>query len=114
MYTRYQAMMRLRDINTDESVEALAAGLTSPSPVLRHEIAFVYGQMRRRKARNYLYTLVQDEQEHPMVRHEAAEALGSIADTEDTEFLRHIESSCGDRLVRESCTVGIAIAEGRL
>jgi len=45
LFQRYRAMFKLRDINTKEAVLALAEGFKAASPVLRHEIAYVFGQI---------------------------------------------------------------------
>lgn len=44
----------------------------------RHEIAFVFGQLSTSHAIPALLDVLRNETESPMVRHEAAEALGGI------------------------------------
>jgi deoxyhypusine monooxygenase len=89
-------MFALRDLGTDESVLALASAFTSPpvdkpsttasttplyhSALLKHEVAFVLGQLQNTKAIPALTQALADAGETPMVRHEAAEALGAIAE----------------------------------
>ena len=53
------------------------------SALFRHEVAFVLGQVgpAAAGAEGALAKVVEDDNEHPMVRHEAVEALGAI-DTE--------------------------------
>ena len=47
-----------------------------------------------------LIRVVEDENEHEMVRHEAAEALGSLDSTKSVEVLKkYVHSPC--RIVRE-------------
>lgn len=43
------------------------------------QVAYVLGQLQNKAASDALSTVLKDVCEHPMVRHEAAEALGSIA-----------------------------------
>jgi hypothetical protein len=43
------------------------------------QVAYVLGQLQNKAASAALSNLISDANEHPMVRHEAAEALGSIA-----------------------------------
>lgn len=43
------------------------------------QVAYVLGQLQNKAASAALSNLIRDAKEHPMVRHEAAEALGSIA-----------------------------------
>lgn len=45
----------------------------------RLQVAYVLGQLQNKKASDALSQVLRDVNEHPMVRHEAAEALGSIA-----------------------------------
>lgn len=50
------------------------------SALLRHELAYVLGQIRDTSACNVLVDVLSDEGDDAMVRHEAAEALGAIGD----------------------------------
>lgn len=43
------------------------------------QVAYVLGQLQDKDSTEALVTTLKDAMEHPMVRHEAAEALGSIA-----------------------------------
>lgn len=56
-----------------------------------------------------------DSNEHEMVRHEAAEALGSIATEECKAILRKVLSDETDgtlaRVIRESCELGLDMYE---
>ena len=58
----------------------LCSGFNSNSALLRHEVAYVLGQMQNQVAIPTLIDVLSDEDEHVMVRHEAAEALGAIGD----------------------------------
>jgi deoxyhypusine monooxygenase len=81
LYERYRAMFALRNIDSEEAVAALTAALpSSSSPVFRHELCYVLGQMQHPAALPCLQRLLADRSEHAMVRHEAAEAIGSIAE----------------------------------
>ena len=51
-----------------------------------------------------LVVCLRDTEEMAMVRHEAAEALGSIGVEEGEEILREFEADA-ERIVRESCVV---------
>ena len=65
-------------------MEALCVGFQDQdSALFRHEVAFVLGQVgpAAAGAEAALTKVVEDDKEHPMVRHEAVEALGAI-DTE--------------------------------
>jgi len=63
--------------------------------LLRHEIAYVFGQLQHPHSVPALSEVLSKLDEHPMVRHEAAEALGSIATPEVLETLqRYYDSVC--------------------
>lgn len=111
LFDRYRAMFSLRNINTDKSARALAAGLTCPgSALFRHEIGYVLGQMGNAAVVEELAAVVRNKDESGMVRHEAAEALGSIATPEAEEVLReHLGDNV--RVVRESCVVALDMSE---
>ncbi|KAG8186178.1 hypothetical protein JTE90_012002 [Oedothorax gibbosus] len=110
LYTRYQAMFSLRNISTDTSAIALAKGLKGGSALFRHEVAYVLGQMQNPSTVKQLSSVLFDEKEHEMVRHECAEALGSIATEECMEVLgRYVKDErC---VVRESCEVALDMCD---
>ena len=83
-FKRYRALFSLRNINTSEAVLAVCDALDTGSDLFRHEVAFVLGQMEHPASVPALVKALQDKTQHAMVRHEAAEALGSIASPEVT------------------------------
>lgn len=89
----------------------LCAGLKcTDSALFRHEIAYVLGQMQQPAATAQLTENLRDATENPMVRHECAEALGSIAADDCEEVLRrHLDDSVD--VVRESCIVALDMSE---
>ncbi|XP_033096888.1 deoxyhypusine hydroxylase-like [Anneissia japonica] len=106
LFDRYRAMFSLRNINSDASALALAEGLKCSSALFRHEIAYVLGQMQNAAGIKQLKCNLQQEDENPMVRHECAEALGSIA---AQECLHTLQDFTQDKevVVRESCEVAL-------
>jgi deoxyhypusine monooxygenase len=105
LFHRYRAMFRLRDLGTREAVLALATGLKDPhSALFRHEIAYVFGQLCSSYSVPALIECLRNTKEMAMVRHEAAEALGSIGAEEAEEILLEFESD-KERIVWESCIV---------
>ena len=112
LFSRYQAMFSLRNLNTDESALALCDGLLldRSSALFRHEIAFIMGQTCRECTLPALTTALNDPCEHPMVRHEAAEAIGAIGTPAATRLLQQRRADA-ERVVRESCEVALDIAE---
>lgn len=99
MFERYRAMFALRNRGDTEAVLALAAGFADASAVFRHEIAYVMGQLQHKAAVPSLTKALVDVNEHAMVRHEAAEALGSIGEEESSEVLAKFQRD-NDRIVR--------------
>lgn len=110
LFKRYRAMFALREIGTTEAVLALAKGLKDKSALFRHEVAYVFGQLQHPASVPALTECLHDKSEVHMVRHEAAEALGSIA---TPEVLATLDSFKADeeQVVRESCVVALDMYE---
>ncbi|CAJ0606568.1 unnamed protein product [Cylicocyclus nassatus] len=111
LWDRYAAMFKLRNINTDASIKALAQGLyCEDSALFRHEVAYVLGQAQSPVAIKELKDRLTLLSENHMVRHECAEALGAIATNECTAILQeYLEDK--ERVVRESCEVALDMAD---
>ena len=88
------------------AVQALCDGFDANSALLRHELAYVLGQMQDKLAVPTLIDVLSNPDEHVMVRHEAAEALGAIGDRRAKPVL---EKFLNDDLpeVSESCEVAL-------
>ncbi|XP_043266455.1 deoxyhypusine hydroxylase isoform X2 [Venturia canescens] len=110
LFDRYRAMFALRNLRTEESVLALAAGLKAGSALFRHEIAFVLGQLQESITVPYLRESLEDPEENEMVRHECAEALGSIAHPDCAKILNDYVND-EKRVVRESCIIALDMCE---
>nr|XP_033811753.1 deoxyhypusine hydroxylase [Geotrypetes seraphini] len=106
LFDRYRAMFALRNIGSERAVLALADGLKCGSALFRHEIGFVLGQMQHEASVPQLAEVLVNMDENPMVRHECAEALGSIAKESCLETLR-VYAQDKERVVRESCEVAL-------
>lgn len=85
-------------------------GLRCSSALFRHEIAYVLGQMQHPAAVSSLCEALESSTENPMVRHEAAEALGSIGKQECLSVLQRYRSD-RERVVKESCEVALDMLE---
>src|ERR1051325_7200274 len=73
LWDRYKALFGLRNQNRDDAAVALGeALLKDPSALLRHECAYVLGQMQRVVSVPYLIKALKNDV-NPMVRHESAE-----------------------------------------
>ncbi|CAJ0953234.1 unnamed protein product, partial [Mesorhabditis belari] len=97
---RFQALFFLRNIRCDRSVSWISKGFSDPSALLKHELAYCLGQMENKAAVPEFKFL------EPMVRHEAAEALGAIGDHAVRGVL---QSYCNDPMpeVAETCQLAL-------
>ncbi|KAG6837193.1 deoxyhypusine hydroxylase [Arthromyces matolae] len=112
LFERYRAMFALRNIGNPAAVDALASGFTDSSPLFKHEIAFIFGQMLHPHSIPSLLQVLEDAKESDMVRHEAAEALGGIGTPEVLPHLREwMNREDAPRVVRESCQIAIDMWE---
>lgn len=108
MFERYRALFSLRDMNTDESARILGDGMVRDrSALLRHECAYVLGQIQREAAIPFLLQALRHDPSY-MVRHEAAEALGAIGTDEVIPPLRAAMAEDESADVRESCELALA------
>jgi deoxyhypusine monooxygenase len=116
LFVRYRALFTLRNTGTPTAIDALSSALLSPdeicSPLLKHEVAFVFGQMSDPHSVPALLKVLENDREAAMVRHEAAEALGGIATEAALPVLRRwATKEDAPRVVRESCVVAIDMWE---
>lgn len=107
LWERYKALFGLRNQNRDESAIALGeALLKDPSALLRHECAYVLGQMQRAVSIPYLIQALKTDL-NAMVRHESAEALGAIGSDVVVPALREAQVQDPAIEVRESCDLAL-------
>ncbi|XP_054646615.1 deoxyhypusine hydroxylase isoform X2 [Dunckerocampus dactyliophorus] len=110
LFERYRAMFALRNLGSEEAVLALGDGLKCSSALFRHEIGYVLGQIQHPAAVPALCAALECGGENPMVRHEAAEALGSIGKEDCLAMLQRYRAD-GERVVKESCEVALDMLE---
>jgi hypothetical protein len=91
-------MFSLRNMNSDDAALALVDGFADSSALFRHEIAYVLGQMQRSVTVEGLSKVLRNKDEHRMVRHEAAEAMGAIGGAE-VEAVLNEYSEDGEEVV---------------
>ena len=118
LFRRYRAMFALRDLasppdlpTAKTAVEALAIGFSDNSALFRHEIAFVFGQLSHPASIPALTRVLENLEEESMVRHEAAEALGSLGEEPGVENLLRRFLQDPEQVVRESVVVALDMAE---
>lgn len=105
---KYRAIFYFRDLNTKEAVDALASEFQADSDLLKHEIAYVFGQMQNPYSVDALIKVLEDTNQAAIVRHEAAEALGNIGTEEARLCLSNFLNS-DIKIIRESASVGLGI-----
>ena len=112
IFDRMRAIFSLRNNNSYDSICALSNGFNSKSVLLKHEIAYVMGQMQNKGAIPHLIKRLEDETEHVMVRHEAAEAMGAIGCQSSKQIL---EKFLHHKLpeISESCEVALGLLSYR-
>lgn len=111
-------MFVLRDLSSPPdlstaipAIQALASGFRDPSALFRHEIAFVFGQLSHPASIPSLIATLSNRKEESMVRHEAAEALGSLGDEEGVEDVLRGFLDDEEQVVRDSVIVALDMAE---
>ncbi|KAI4154705.1 MAG: hypothetical protein LQ341_000300 [Variospora aurantia] len=117
LFQRYRAMFALRDLSSppdlpsaEPAIQALASGFQDPSALFRHEIAFVFGQLSHPASIPSLIETLSNKNEESMVRHEAAEALGSLGDEEGVEDILKGFLDDPEQVVRDSVIVALDMA----
>ncbi|EKX53844.1 hypothetical protein GUITHDRAFT_150311 [Guillardia theta CCMP2712] len=112
LFERYGFLFALRDRGTEEAALGLAKVLLEDksSAVLRHEIAFVLGQIQNKAALSALETSLRNVEENQMVRHEAAEAIGAIAEEAANPLLEEFAKD-KNQVVAESCIIALDISD---
>lgn len=94
------------------AIQAIAAAFSSPSALLKHELAYCLGQTRNLAAVPFLRQVLEDKQDDSMCRHEAAEALGALGDKKSLDLLRHIRDDQDEvTVVRETCDIAVGRIE---
>lgn len=118
LFLRYRAMFALRDLASPPdlptavpAVLALAKGFEDSSALFRHEIAFVFGQLSHPASIPALTAALSNVDEASMVRHEAAEALGSLGEEDGVEETLKKFLKDKERVVVESVIVALDMAE---
>lgn len=118
LFPRYRAMFALRDLaspptlpTAEAAVLALADGFQDESELFRHEIAFVFGQLSHPASIPALSKALSNLKEASMVRHEAAEALGSLGEEDGVEDILKQFLHDKERVVRESVIVALDMVE---
>jgi deoxyhypusine monooxygenase len=113
--SRFRALFSLKHLaqTTDgpeaaAAIDAIAAAFSSPSALLKHELAYCLGQTGKDAAIKPLRDVLSDVKEDAMCRHEAAEALGALGNAASLELLKEIRDRDGEEVVvKETCEIAI-------
>lgn len=94
--------------DTIPAIKAIAAAFSSPSALLKHELAYCLGQSRNLESVPYLRNVLEDKHEDDMCRHEAAEALGALGDASSLALLKELRDDTTEpEVVRETCDIAV-------
>ena len=113
---RFRALFSLKHLasqqpptrQTSEAIHAIAAAFSSPSALLKHELAYCLGQTKNLDAVPFLRRLLENREEDEMCRHEAAEALGALGDMSSMDLMRQLQNDENEpTVVRETCDIAI-------
>ncbi|KAI9179382.1 deoxyhypusine hydroxylase [Blastocladiella emersonii ATCC 22665] len=112
MAERFRALFTLKALKTADAIDAIGKGFADESALLKHELAYVLGQMKLPAAIPVLSSVLETEGEDPMVRHEAAEALGAIGDASVIPLLqRYRDDAAAPVEVRETCELALDLLQ---
>ncbi|ESR57113.1 hypothetical protein CICLE_v10021217mg [Citrus x clementina] len=104
---RFRALFSLRNLKGPGPRDALIRATKDSSNLLAHEAAFALGQMQDAEAIPALEAVLNDFSLHPIVRHEAAEALGAIGLESNIPLLKNSLVSDPAQEVRETCELAL-------
>lgn len=105
---KHYAALKPPTKQTVPAIQAIAAAFTSPSALLKHELAYCLGQSRNLESVPYLRTVLEDKDEDSMCRHEAAEALGALGDEGSLALLKELRDDVKEPVVvRETCDIAV-------
>lgn len=113
---RFRALFSLKHLaclqpptdKTLPAIQAIAAAFSSPSALLKHELAYCLGQSKNPDAVPYLRHVLEDRKEDAMCRHEAAEALGALGYAESLDILRALRDDEKEPdVIRETCDIAV-------
>ncbi|RYG66891.1 HEAT repeat domain-containing protein [archaeon] len=104
----------LRTQGTPEAVEILSQALRNKadSPLMRHELAYILGQIQNPSACPLLEEILRDTTDDVLVRHESAEALGAIGSINNLPVLEEFANDLAPE-VSETCKIAVDLIKWR-
>ena len=104
---RNRAIFYLRTMETSEAIQVLErAFYTDTSELFRHEICYALGQMKSPEAIPFLTSILDNESETDVTRHEASEALAAIGDASVYPILEKYRN-CPIQPIAETCQISL-------
>ena len=105
---RTHAAFYLRTNGSLDAMKVIGDALLnrSDSSLMRHELAYILGQMQLKEAYPYLSEVLDEETEDVLVRHESAEALGAIGDSSFLDILDKYRSH-HEPDIAETCQIAV-------
>jgi len=106
---RMRAIYALRSMATNDAIDAMKNALSDSSALIAHEVAYCMGQLKNPHAVPALVSTLSDESIHPMVRHEAAEALGAIGGDEAEQVLNKFKDHKLSE-IKDTCSIALSLS----
>jgi len=103
---RFRALFTLKNIANDECVQEIGASFKDSSSLLKHELAYCLGQMQNKSALPKLSSILEDNDEDVIVRHEAGEAMGAIGSADSLPLLEKY-STHEIQEIAETCQLAV-------
>ena len=105
---RTQAAFYLRTDGSDVAMQIICEALLQreDSSLMRHELAYILGQIQKNGACAVLSSILDDETEDLLVRHESAEALGAIGQSASLPLLVKYSTHHSPEIA-ETCQIAI-------
>lgn len=113
---RFRALFSLKNLNGKDAIDQIGLCFDDTSELLKHELAYCLGQMGSKDALDLLKSVLENHNQgiirkiiislyhhlEPVVRHEAAEAIGAIGCEKFEEWMETLEANDPDIEVRET------------
>lgn len=103
---RTHAAFLLRTDGSEDAALIIAEALKQreDSSLMRHELAYILGQMQHKVVCPLLCSILMDENDDTIVRHECAEALGAIGCTSSLDVLKEFRNHKAPE-ISETCQI---------
>ncbi|KAI0252370.1 deoxyhypusine hydroxylase [Lactifluus subvellereus] len=108
LHDRFRALFTLKALKSEQAV--VITSQKDPSALLKHELAYCLDQMKNAAMLSTLESVLADEREDPMIRHEPAEAVSAISSASSLPVLKKYLNA-SSHSVRETCEIALAKIE---